>query len=207
MASRLEALGLVPATAFLKAVSSPALLSSHGIVALGAEGYLFPETYLFERPLSATQAAEVLLREFARQTHDLNLTGYEPVILASIIEKEAREPGDMKKASAVFHNRLERGMPLESDATVVFALNRAGRGAEPLDAQFDSPYNTYRVTGLPPGAICNPGRPALEAAVAPATGEWLFFLSDAEGKIHFSRTHREHVRLKQKARSARSATE
>lgn len=207
MASRLEELELVPATAFLKAVSNPAILSPYGIDAPNAEGYLFPETYLFEKPLSATGALEVFLREFARQTQDLDLTGYEPVVLASIIEKEARDAEDMKKVSAVFHNRLERDMPLESDATVVYAQSRAGRPAEPLDVQMASPYNTYRVKGLPPGAICNPGRAALEAAIHPATGEWLFFLSDAEGQFHFSRTHREHVRLKQKARSARSATE
>lgn len=207
IASRLEDAGLVPAAAFLQAASHPALLSLSGIAAPTAEGCLFPETYLFEKPLSATQAVEVLLREFERQTRDLHLTGYEQVVLASIIEKEAREPEDMRKVAAVFHNRLERGMPLESDATVVFALSRAGRPVEPLDARFDSPYNTYRVAGLPPGAICSPGRAALEAVVRPATGEWLFFISDAEGKVYFSRTHREHVRLKRGLRAAQSATE
>ncbi len=202
MASQLEEAGLVPATAFLEAASNPALLQSKGIAAPSAEGYLFPETYLFEKPLSATGALEVFLREFVRQTGSLDPMGHEQVVLASIIEKEARRPEDMKKVAAVFHNRLKQGLPLESDATVHFALVRAGRPTEPLDTQFDSPYNTYVVSGLPPGAICNPGRAALEAAVHPATGEWLFFLSDSEGAVHFSRTHQEHVRLKRKLRLA-----
>jgi len=207
IAARLEDSGLLPASAFLEAASNRALLDAYGIAAPSAEGYLFPETYVFEKPLSATTAIEVFLREFARQSRSLSPLGHERVVLASIIEKEARHPEDMKKVSTVFHNRLERGMPLESDATVLYALARAGRPAQPLDTRLASSYNTYQATGLPPGAICNPGRAALEAAVHPATGEWVFFLSDAEGTFHFSRTHREHVRMKRKFRSARTATE
>jgi UPF0755 protein len=200
VALRVEKAGLATAREVLQAASSPALLEAYQFPSASGEGYLFPETYVFEKPVSATAVVQIVFREFTRQTRHLGSLSYEQVVLASIIEKEAQLQADMAKVSAVFHNRLRRDQPLQSDATVFFALEQAGRPIAPLDTGFDSPYNTYRYEGLPPTAICNPGLAALDAAVHPATGEWLFFLSDANGEFHFSHSHAEHVRLKQQLR-------
>lgn len=207
MANQLERRGLVSARAFLRAITQPELLAAAGVPSGQGEGYLFPETYTFEKPVSATGAARVLLAEFSCRATELGVDRPEQVILASIIEKEARNAEDMKKVSTVFQNRLRKGWPLESDATVVYALQSAGRLTTPLDTAFPSAYNTYAHPGLPPGAICNPGRTALEAAVRPATGEWLFFLSDPEGNFHFSRSHRQHVLIKRQLRRESSTAE
>lgn len=204
IASQLEQAGLVPASDFLQAASNPEILNSFNITAPSAEGYLFPETYLFEKPVSATDAVQVFLREFSRRTASLGDLTHEQVILASIIEKEVRQPEEMRMAAAVFLNRLQKGWTLGSDATLIFALEQAGLPTVPLDTRFASPYNTYDATGVPPGAICNPGLNALAAVVQPATGEWMFFITDETGRTHFTEQHQEHLQLRQEFRRRRN---
>jgi UPF0755 protein len=132
------------------------------------------------------------------------------VTLASLIEKETAVAEEKKLVSAVFHNRLRIGMKLDCDPTIIYALKQKGLFNGNLtkkDMSLDSPYNTYRHPGLPPGPICNPGRAALEAALYPAEEAYLYFVSRNDGTHHFSRTFAEHqnaVRLLQKKRSAAS---
>jgi len=198
IAFELEKAGLSSMQSFLESNADPRLLSLYNIRAQKCDGYLYPETYFFEKPVSADEIVETFVEEFNRRIQPYGLVSHEQVILASIIQKEARDPNDMKKVSAVFHNRLRRNQSLESDATLLYALSRDNRTEGPLDTDYPSPYNTYRVVGLPAGPICNPGLEALDAAIHPAKGDWVFFLSDRDGVLHFSKTFKEHVRLKRK---------
>ena len=200
IAGQLEKQSLLTQECFLAVCQDPSFLRSQGIRAEEAEGYLFPETYSFERPVSATGVAEVMIDEFQRRSRQLGGISHDQLTLASIIQKEVARPEDMKKAAAVFLNRLRLKRPLESDATTLYAMKRAGEQFETLDTDFDSPYNTYKQPGLPPGPVCNPGIEAMRAVIEPAKGDWLYFLSDKHGNLYFSRTHREHVRLKHRLR-------
>jgi UPF0755 protein len=140
----------------------------------------------------------------------LRLSVREAVILASLVEKETSIAEEKKLVSAVFHNRLRLGMKLDCDPTIIYALKRKGNYNGRLgkkDMTLDSPYNTYRYAGLPPGPICNPGREALQAALFPADEEFLYFVSRNDGTHHFSRTFREHlaaVRIYQKSASGKN---
>jgi UPF0755 protein len=200
IADRLEQAGLLQAADFQRAASEATLLRRYAIEAPSAEGYLFPETYIMEKPLSATAVVEMMIREFRQQTASLGPLDHDRVVLASIIEKEAQRPEDMKRVSAVFHNRLRLGWPLQSDATLQFSPERRAVPEEGVAEATASLYNTYRNPGIPPGALCNPGWAALDAAIHPVSGEWLFFQSDREGRFYFSNTHREHLKIKRQLR-------
>jgi UPF0755 protein len=168
------------------------------------EGYLFPDTYRFpigERP---QWIAEVMVRRFrdvvgesyAQRAQEIGLDLRSAVVLASLIEKETSVPLERPRISRVFHNRLDRGMRLECDPTVLYALARAGREVERLtydDLEFESPWNTYRVRGLPAGPIANPGEASLLAALEPTEGDDLYFVAAPEGGHRFSPTLAEHL--------------
>lgn len=189
-----------------------ALLARNDVLAgelppLPAEGSLLPETYLV--PRGETRAALVermrtamrdVLDEFwARRQPDLPLRSpEEALVLASIIEKETAIPAEYPLVAAVFHNRLRRGMKLQTDPTVIYGLSGGkgplGRELTRADLETDHPYNTYRIDGLPPGPIANPGRAALAAALAPAEVDYLYFVADGDGGHAFARTLAEHNR-------------
>ncbi len=172
-----------------------------------AEGVLLPETYHF----SFGDTRDVMVQRMTQAMTDqmdalwrgrssgLPLkTPEEAVVLASLVEKETGRPEERARIAGVFVNRLRRGMPLQSDPTVVYALTR---GREPLgrllrrsDLRTESPYNTYRVKGLPPAPICNPGREALSAALHPLLSDDLYFVADGDGGHLFARTLAEHNR-------------
>ena len=174
-------------------------------LALDLEGYLFPDTYHFPRGASAATIAGTLVQRFRDAIGDgyldaaasAGLQLREAVILASLIERETATPGERKRISRVFHNRLDRGMKLECDPTVIYALEREGRRVERLtydDLRFKSPWNTYEVQGLPAGPIANPGQASLEAAVDPADGSELYFVASPDGGHRFSVRHSDHLR-------------
>lgn len=182
-----------------------ALMNSYGIKAASLEGYLFPETYDFEWGSSAGMIVQRLvesffanlqpewLEEIKKQQRDLHQT----VIMASLVEREARVDSERPVVASVFYNRLKARRPLESCATVEYALPRhKNRRLTYDDLEIDSPYNTYRRQGLPPGPICNPGRRSLEAAVFPARTSYLYFVSKGDGGHIFTRTLEEHNRAK-----------
>ncbi|MDZ7674183.1 MAG: endolytic transglycosylase MltG [Acidimicrobiales bacterium] len=171
------------------------------------EGMLFPETYeideetderTFVRRL-VTQLDETLLElDVEARAAELGVTPYEIMIIASLIEEEARVDGDRGKISRVIHNRLAEGMPLGIDATSRYEAEIQGRSREDIDFESDSPYNTRRVQGLPPTPIASAGRASIEAALAPEPGEWLYYvLADEEGNHTFAETNAEFQRAKQ----------
>ncbi len=170
------------------------------------EGYLFPDTYSFARGTSEREIVDTLVRAFrARLEQDLVAAGFvaepprirELVTLASIIEKEAALDEERPTIAGVYTNRLERGIALYADPTVIFALRRAGRwdgNIRKPDLQIDSPYNTYRYPGLPPGPICSPGAASLLAALHPADVPYIYFVSRNDGSHVFATTLAEHNR-------------
>jgi len=173
----------------------------------GPEGTLLPETWLVPRGeprarlLERMRAAmrESLAELWARRAPDLPYTRpEEAVILASLVERETPKKEEQPLVAAVFVNRLKRGMRLQSDPTVIFALtggrNSLDRPLTRKDLELDHPFNTYRIDGLPPAPIANPGRGALEAALAPAAVDYLYFVADGTGGHAFARTLAEHNR-------------
>ncbi len=168
------------------------------------EGYLFPETYRFSRHATSDEVVKALVDEF--RLRFTRLTEAHPVrkgwnagkivILASMIEKEVRSPGERPLVASVLVNRLERGIPLACDPTIIYALKLEGRYDGNLhkeDLSVNSPYNTYIHAGLPPGPIANPGEGSLEAALCPANTEYLYYVSRNDGTHQFSRDFQAHL--------------
>lgn len=203
-AEHLAAEGFGDLDAFLQAMSSPALIADLDPAAESLEGYLFPDTYAFARGTGETEIVEAMVRNFRRRVenhldaaagHGLDLRSL--VTLASIVEKEAGAIEERPLVSAVFHNRLERGIGLYADPTIIYALKLAGTWDGNLrrrDLELDSPYNTYVHPGLPPGPICSPGEHSLRAAARPADVPYLYFVSRNDGTHVFAETLAEHNR-------------
>jgi peptidoglycan lytic transglycosylase G len=163
------------------------------------EGYLFPDTYKFARTQSLPDMAAMMVRRFRQEARALvlNTDVHRVVTMASIVEKETSVPEERSVVASVYYNRLTRKMGLYADPTVAYAAQLAGRYRGTIfqsDLQFDSPYNTYRYRGLPPGPVANPGRAALQAAMHPANSDFMYFVSDNNGHHRFARTPREHSR-------------
>ncbi len=195
--------GLGDAQALRAAFSRPDLIASLDPEASDLEGYLFPETYQFPRNPSPDDVARALVSHFTRvfdderraQASSLDMNVRQIVTLASIVEKETGLAEERPLIASVFWNRLNRGMPLQSDPTVIYSLKLEGRYNGNLrrdDLQLDSPYNTYRVAGLPPGPIASPGQAAIDAVLSPPETKYLYFVSKNDGSHHFSTTLREH---------------
>jgi UPF0755 protein len=171
--------------------------------AVNLEGYLFPDTYLVPRKVTAGEFVDVMVGEFRKVFHEgwrkraveLGLSVRDVVILASLIEKETGLAGERPLVSAVFHNRLRLRMKLDCDPTVIYGLKLEDKYSGRLltrDLADPSAYNTYIHSGLPPGPICNPGSQALEAALYPAPESYLYFVAQGDGSHHFSRSFAEH---------------
>lgn len=189
----------------LAAFRDPAPVAALDGRASDLEGYLFPDTYQFPRGQSAQGIARAMVRrfrevvgpDFAERCAEAGLSVREAVTLASMVEKETALPEERPRIARVFHNRLQRGMLLQCDPTVIYALRRAERPVERLsraDLEFDSPWNTYRVAGLPPGPIANPGEGSLIAAIRPADGNDLYFVAAPGGGHAFSADLASHTR-------------
>ncbi len=198
--------GLTSFESFQKAVHNQKLLNEFGIPADSAEGYLFPETYTLPRPHG--NRAEPIVRLMIRQFYNTVSTSLWPdklpnpqeihnlVILASLVEKETAQPQERKKVAGVFVNRLQRGMRLQCDPTVIYGLGRdfAGNLTKKQLRDEDNIFNTYTHAGLPPGPICSPGLASLQAAQDPEDHEYLYFVSQGDGSHYFSRSLNEHNR-------------
>lgn len=205
MAALFEEKGFGPAQSFVTAASSADRIRALDPQAPDLEGYLFPNTYSLPRRATADTLVESMVAEFekvlspelrARATAR-GLSLRELVTLASIVEKETGAPEERPLVAAVYSNRLRIGMGLQCDPTVIYALERAGRYDGNIrrgDLTIDSPYNTYRYSGLPPGPIASPGRASLEAAASPATVPYLYFVSKNDGSHVFASTLEEHNR-------------
>jgi UPF0755 protein len=175
------------------------------------EGYLFPDTYFFNRNMTAEEVVEQILENFDQRLDSelrdeaavAGLSVHTVLTLASIVEREAQVPEERPIIAGVFLKRLRRGMPLEADPTVQYALGndpasvaKYGYWKEELtqaDLEVDSPYNTYRITGLPPGPICNPGLDSIRAVIRPEETDYLYFVARADGSHVFAETLEEHL--------------
>jgi UPF0755 protein len=210
----------VPAAEFLAAARDPALIRDLDPRATDLEGYLFPDTY--DIP-SGPNPGATLVQRMVQRFRDVvgplqadlaaqELSLREVVTLASVVERETGRPDERPRIAAVFKNRLRKKMPLQTDPTVIYALRKAGRwdgNIRKKDLDLESPYNTYRNPGLPPGPIAQPGREAILAALHPADTNDLYFVSRNDGSHHFSETLAEHERAVdryQRSRAGRART-
>ncbi|MGM9987657.1 MAG: endolytic transglycosylase MltG [Bacillaceae bacterium] len=170
------------------------------------EGYLFPATYeYFEKDLTIEEVVEPMLKkaqdvvgEYLEEIKEKKFTVHQALTLASLIEEEATGFTDRQRIASVFYNRFEKGMPLQTDPTVLYALGKHKDRVLYKDLEVDSPYNTYKVKGLTPGPIANAGEASLKAALNPAKEDYLYFLADSSGKVYYAKTLEEHNALKAK---------
>lgn len=206
IAGLMEKEGLCDPKTFTALCQNPALIKKLGIKALSLEGYLFPDTYFFSRQNTCEDMIIAMVGRFkavfteARQkrTKELGFSIHEILTLASIIEKETGAGAERPLISSVFHNRLKKNMRLESDPTVIYDIEDFDGNIKKTHLQTRTEYNTYQITGLPPGPIASPGVLAIEAALFPDQTPYLFFVSKKDGTHYFSTTYAEHRRAVQK---------
>jgi UPF0755 protein len=207
IAAELERQDICSRQEFLAAARDPTPISDLAPQARTLEGFLFPSTYEFTRHTTCAQIAKRMAGDFRAVWERLvpdpsakfpeDLTLLQVVTLASLVERETPKPEERPLVAGVFYNRLRRRSPLQCDPTVQYALQLDGRPERTVqshDLRFDSPYNTYRVRGLPPGPIANPGEASLRAALAPAQTEYMYFVANDQGGHFFSKTLAEHNR-------------
>ncbi len=158
------------------------------------EGFLFPKSYQFEKGTGAEGMIDRFLEQYLIETEGLdfraaeerfNLTEYQLVTVASLVEKESANPEERPKIASVIYNRIRAGMPLQIDATVQYALGEPKENLSLADLEVESPYNTYQNPGLPPGPIASPSRDSLVAALEPAENDYLYYVLEADGRKHF----------------------
>jgi len=202
-ADKIAEAGLGTRQGFAAAVADAALLARYGIEAGDAEGYLFPETYLLTPPHDdqSRYMAEAMIREFFKNAKKVWPEGLPPfaemhrtVILASLVEKETGDPAERGRIAGVFANRLQKGMLIQADPTIIYGLGPDFDGnIKKSDLRDEkNPYNTYMHRGLPPGPICSPGLESLLAAAHPEAHSFLYFVAKGDGTHHFSATLKEH---------------
>jgi UPF0755 protein len=192
------------------AVRDTALLHRLDIPTPTLEGYLFPDTYIFEERTSAASAIDAMVRRFEQvwkpewtaRLDSIHLSRNDVMALASIVEKEARLPEERPVIAAVYLNRMKDGMLLQADPTVQYALGKHVARVYYKDLDVDSPYNTYRHKGLPPGPIASPGKPSIEAALYPANVPYEYFVAFPDGHHEFRRDLAGHEQAKLQARKA-----
>jgi len=219
VAERLAAAGLVERDAFAAFARDPASAEALGVAGPDLEGYLFPETYRLPRGLGTPEVASALVTEFltvwealapAAAAREMDMRAV--VTLASVVEKETGAPEERPRIAGVFHNRLRLGMRLESDPTTIYGIpDFDGNLTRAHLEDGSNPYNTYKLEGLPPGPIANPGEAALRAVLEPEKTEYLFFVSRNDGTHVFSRSYSEHAanvdRFQRKGRRKRRSSE
>lgn len=171
------------------------------------EGYFYPETYFIRSGADEKEIIDVMLGEFLKkfppEKYPDKESFYKALILASIIEREAQVASEKKLISSVFHNRLKKNMRLASDATVNYLYGYSKKRMYYKDLEIDSPYNTYKYTGIPPAPICNPDHASVDAALYPLETEYLFFVAKGDGSHYFSKTYREHMRFQKENKKKR----
>jgi UPF0755 protein len=217
----------VDSAEFVEAAADSQLIRELNVPARDLEGYLFPDTYKLHWGMDPANLVQAMVNQFKRtftpllseRSKEINLSTHEVITLASIVEAEARDGQEREMISAVYHNRLKLGMLLQCDPTVIYALNHEPGLSRPSmsnfdgqssprplllkDLEIDSPYNTYKYPGLPPGPICNPGKASILAALYPADVDYLYFVATGDGTHIFSSTLDEHNWAKNQIRRTR----
>jgi UPF0755 protein len=200
-----ESRGFGPAADFVKAAGDASIIKDLDPRAPDLEGYLYPETYAIPRGTPASKLVGLMVERFREaypdalqaQARAQGLTTREVVTIASLVEKETAQEEERPLVAAVYRNRMKIGMGMQADPTVIYALQKAGRYDGNIrrgDLDFDSPYNTYKHAGLPPGPIASPRRASLAAAVNPADVQYIYFVSRNDGSHVFATTLAEHNR-------------
>jgi UPF0755 protein len=204
---RLEQAGIISAKEFVS-LATNAPLTLRVIVSAPSgnlEGFLFPDTYFFSKGESPENIVKAMLWNFRKKVLEKiegssELPFYDALKLASLVEWEAKHNEERRLIAGVLLNRLKKGMRLECDATVQYVLPQHKRRITYKDLEIDSPYNTYKVKGLPPTPICNPGLPSIEAALNPEDTPFLFYVARPDGYHIFSLTAEEHFKAVERAR-------
>jgi len=200
IADILDQKGLADKQEILRLNKDSTFIASVNINAPSLEGYLFPDTYRFARYTPpeyivrtfVSRFHEVVTPEIQAQAKAMGMTLQEVLTLASVVEKETGLATERSLVSGVFHNRLRQNIPLQSDPTVIYALEYFDGNIRKADLSVNSPYNTYKVRGLPPGPIANPGLAAIQAALNPTPSDFVYFVSRNDGSHKFSATLAEH---------------
>ena len=220
-----EEKGICKAADFLEAtgggVRQDVDLKAGSTAVSSIEGFLFPDTYHMERNCEPARLRERMMRRFNQVYNELKEEvpekerwweieedGSVPVLvtLASLVEREAKLPEDRPLVASVFRNRLKKGMPLQSEATIRYILGDWKRPLTKEDFEIDDPYNTFKNKGLPPSPICNPGRESLKAAMSPPKTNYLYFMATGDGKTEFSETLKEHNQMRRRVRKKQSSS-
>ena len=199
-----------PADSVKAAVTDTALLHQLDVPTKTLEGYLFPDTYTFAEGTTSRTAVDMMVRRFEQvwkpewtaRLDTLHLSRNDVMALASIVEKEARLPEERPVIAAVYMNQLRANIPLQADPTVQYALGKHVARVYYKDLEVESPYNTYKHAGLPPGPIASPGKPSIEAALYPANVPFIYFVAFPDGHHEFRRDLAGHEQAKLQARKA-----
>ncbi len=203
VATKVEQAGLGSRDAFLEAtVHDTQLIADMDPRATSLEGYLFPDTYRFPRKATPGQIVTAMVRRFRQEAGQIGLTRdfHQVVTLASLVERETAVPAERPLVASVLENRMGARMPLQTDSAVIYGLAMEGRWRGAIyasDLALDTPYNTYKHAGLPPGPVANPGLESLKAAAHPAATSYLYFVAagaDPQGRSRFATTLEEHNR-------------
>jgi UPF0755 protein len=202
--------GLLDKDEFVRIASSQSTTEFFGIDAPTMEGFLYPDTYFLAPHMTSLEITAKMVNRFneacprniRQRCQELGMSMPEVITLASIVQKEAVAAGEKPVIASVFYNRLRQNMPLQSDPTAVYGIDGFRRKIVPEDLRRDSPYNTYRNQGLPPGPICSPDAKSIQAALYPARTGYLFFVSKGNGTHYFSRSYQEHARAIQMSNAA-----
>ncbi|MCY6372323.1 endolytic transglycosylase MltG [Clostridium ganghwense] len=205
IANIMDESGIISKNEFLKSCKEytiPSFIKAEKDVRYALEGYLFPDTYEFEKGITGEKILDIMLSRFEKVIEDIgkeenkkidNLQ--ELITVASIIEKEARVDEDRAKIASVFYNRLNKGMKLQVDATVLYALEDHRR-LSLKDLKVESPYNTYTIKGLPPGPICSPGIACIKAALNPENTDFIYYVLQDKKKHYFTNNYKEFLKAK-----------
>ncbi|KPA14101.1 aminodeoxychorismate lyase [Candidatus Magnetomorum sp. HK-1] len=202
MGLALEQANIVSKNDFVAYAHNPHIARSLGIQADSLEGYLFPDTYSFSQNSSPEAVVKTLLNRFwtifdesfCKRAEEVGFSIHDVVTFASIVEKETGQANERPIISSVFHNRLKRNMRLESDPTVIYGIKNFDGNLTRKHLNTKTPYNTYRIKGLPHGPIANPGEQSIRAALYPETSKYLYFVSKQDGTHHFSTNLKSHNR-------------
>ena len=213
IAQRLEEVGLVDYDEFMTLATAavPAIGQVDPEQRYALEGYLYPDTYEFDVDVSPqiildrmqSRLEELFTSEMRERAGEMDLELHEVMTLASLVEREVQAPKERETVAAVLHNRIASGMPLQIDATVLYALGEHREQVLYADLEVESPYNTYYVSGLPPGPIAAPGREAIQAVLYPEDVDYLYYVfkRDGTGEHYFARTYADHQQNIRRARN------
>lgn len=202
ISQRLQFYKLIDEKEFSRLITDREFVRSLGINEKSLEGYLFPDTYRLDRSMTTREIIRMMVNNFHRevnetirkQARERKMTIHQLLTLASIIGKEAMDSSEKPLISAVFHNRMRLGMKLQSDPTALYGLDDDHVKVLPSHLKLDTPYNTYRIFGLPPGPIANPGLDSIKAALNPARVNYLYFVAKKDGTHHFSVDYNSHTK-------------